>query len=113
MPSTNTERCAEPVTAGGRFEDFYRAQWPGAVRLAALLTQSSAAAEDLAQEAFARLYPKWEDAEQPAAYLRASVVNACRSWHARSRRERLKLPLLLDVAVADLAADHLADAVAA
>jgi RNA polymerase sigma factor (sigma-70 family) len=113
MPNTNTERRAEPATVGDGFEDFYRAQWSSAVRLAALLTQSSAAAEDLAQEAFTRLYPKWADATQPTAYLRASVANACRSWHARNRRERLKRPLLVDVEVAELPADYLADAVAA
>lgn len=109
-PPAPTADDAVPVP--GDFPAFYREQWPNAVRLAGLLTQSSAAAEDLAQEAFARLYPRWNRTELPAAYLRVSLVNACKNWKSRRHTERRKLPLLVDRGVTDLCADELADALA-
>lgn len=94
------------------FEDFYRQSWPGAVRLAALLMRDARLAEELAQEAFSRMFPKWESIEMPSAYLRTSIVNACRNRHAHSRVERTKLPLLCSPSSNEFAFDALADAVA-
>ena len=102
----------ERVTATD-FGAFYRQAWPGAVRLAGLLTQDTRMAEDLAQEAFARVFPKWSTVENPHAYLRAAVVNACRSWQSRRASERAKLPLVATPGSTELAFDVLADAVAA
>jgi len=70
-----------------RFEDFYRAQHEPMLRLAYLLTQSRAVAEDLVQDSFVRVQPRWESLDTPAAYLRRTVTNACYSWHRRRRRE--------------------------
>ena len=95
------------------FASFYATEWPGAVRLAGLLTQDARVAEDLAQEAFARVFPKWDRIERPHAYLRVAIVNACRTWQARRRTERTKLPLLADTEASELGFDALADAVAA
>jgi RNA polymerase sigma-70 factor (sigma-E family) len=95
------------------FAAFYRDAWPGAVRLAGLLTQDARAAEDLAQEAFARVFPKWEQVASPNAYLRVAVVNACRSWQSRRRTERTKLALVAVSDTTELDFDVLADAVAA
>jgi RNA polymerase sigma-70 factor (sigma-E family) len=95
------------------FERFYREAWPGAVRLAGLLTQDADAAEDLAQEAFARMYPKWRRAEFPKAYLRTTLVNVCHNWHRQKTTERTKLPILIERPAAEFAFDELADAVAA
>ena len=78
------------------FADFYREAWPGAVRLAGLLVQDARVAEDLAQDAFSRVFPKWSRVENPNAYLRAAIVNACRSWQSRRHTERTKLPLVAD-----------------
>ena len=81
---------AEPAPlapAAPRFEDFYRAQHEPMLRLAYLLTQSRAAAEDLVQDSFIRVQPRWESLDTPAAYLRRTVTNACYSWHRRRRRE--------------------------
>jgi RNA polymerase sigma-70 factor (sigma-E family) len=111
----NTVRASVPRTLppfDAAFEDFYREAWPGAVRLAALLTQHTAAAEDLAQEAFARMYPKWQDVEHPPAYLRTTIVNVCHNWRRRAATERTKLPVLFDSGAADVGFDELADAVA-
>ena len=48
------------------------------VRVAYLLTGSSAVAEDLVQDAFVRLHRHWDGVRQPSAYLRVTVVNGCR-----------------------------------
>ena len=104
------EEAAPP--ADEDFAAFYREAWPGAVRLAALLTQHSGVAEDLAQEAFARMYPKWDRAVFPPAYLRTTIVNVCQNWARRATTERTKLPLVVTAEAVDFAFDELADAVA-
>jgi RNA polymerase sigma factor (sigma-70 family) len=95
------------------FADFYREAWPGAVRLAGLLVQDGRVAEDLAQEAFSRVLPKWSRVENPNAYLRVAIVNACRSWQSRRHTERTKMALVAGPASNELAFDGLADAVGA
>jgi len=103
----------EPDAPPADFAEFYRSAWPGAVKLAGLLTQDARTAEDLAQEAFTKMYPKWSRVEHPQAYLRTAVVNACRSSFARAHTERVKLPLVDRPGTTDIAFDELADAVAA
>jgi RNA polymerase sigma factor (sigma-70 family) len=75
-------------------EDLYREGFAPMVRLAYLLTGSRAVAEDLVQDCFVRLAPRFAQVERPAAYVRASVVNACRGYHRRTRRERAAFPEL-------------------
>jgi RNA polymerase sigma factor (sigma-70 family) len=79
----------------------------------ALVAQDAHAGEEIAQEAFARLYPMWGRAERPEAYLRTSIVNGCRNRHRRGRTERTKLPLVATPDRVDIASAELADAVAA
>ena len=78
-------------TSGG-FEAFYRDRWRDAVRWATALTGGHAAGEDVAQSAFAAIAPRFESLDDPAAYLRRTVVNLARSRHRsserRTRRER-------------------------
>lgn len=112
MPLTQPTPTEMQAPEAG-FAAFYAAEWPGAVRLAGLLTQDARVGEDLAQEAFARVFPKWAGVEKPHAYLRVAIVNACRSWQARRRTERVKLPLIAGAHTAELGFDALADAVAA
>ena len=70
------------------------------VRVAYLLTGSSAVAEDLVQDAFVGLHRHWDGVRQPSAYLRVAVVNACRAHHRRNRRERSHFPeLVIDTVV--------------
>lgn len=96
-----------------RFDEFFRAEWAGAVRLAAILTQRTEPAEDLAQDALARVYANWDRATNPKAYLRATIVNVCRQWHRHKGVERAKLPLVATLDSVDFVAHELADAVAA
>jgi RNA polymerase sigma-70 factor (sigma-E family) len=69
----------------GRDEALSRlleAHYPDTVRLAFYLTGSWTAAEDLAQEAFVRLWRRWgglRDHHAALGYLRATVVNLSRS----------------------------------
>ncbi len=91
-----TERAAPVRLAGaprswpGAVEELYRERFGQLVRLAALLTGSSAVGEEIAQDAFIRCHRVLGDVDQPAAYLRAAVVNGCRSFH---RRRKLALGL--------------------
>jgi RNA polymerase sigma factor (sigma-70 family) len=65
------------------FTDFYREAYPGAVRLAWLLTHDHGAAEDVVQDAFVRMRPRLGMVEHRTAYLRRAIVNGCRD-RARS-----------------------------
>jgi len=65
------------------FAGFYRDAYPGAVKLAWLLTHDHAAAEDVVQDAFVRLRPRLGTVEHRTAYLRTAIVNGCRD-RARS-----------------------------
>ena len=69
------------------FEVFFAAQFPATVRLAHLLTGSDAVAQELAQDAFAKLLPRFGSLREPKSYLRATIVNVCRNWHRGHRRE--------------------------
>jgi RNA polymerase sigma factor (sigma-70 family) len=65
------------------FTGFYRDAYPGAVRLAWLLTHDHDAAEDIVQDAFMRMRPRLATIDHRAGYLRATIVNGCRD-RARS-----------------------------
>lgn len=94
--------------AASWFDDVYRRHRQDTVRLARLLTGSPASAEDLAHEAFIRLYRRAEPIDSPAAFLRVVTVNVCRDWHRSQRRERLRLVRLgVDVDHLSLAAREL------
>jgi RNA polymerase sigma-70 factor (sigma-E family) len=72
-----------PAGMDDDFVRFYRDSYPGAVRLAWLLSHDHHAAEDLVQDAFMRLHPRLAAIEHPTAYLRTAIVNGCRD-RARS-----------------------------
>ena len=71
--------------------ELYAAHAPRAGRLAYVLTRDRDLAEDVAQEAFARLIarlPRLRHPEAVEAYLRRSVINLCRKHWRRMARER-------------------------
>ena len=76
--------------------ELYGAYWAPLVRLAALLLASSEHAEEVVQDAFVALHRRWRSLGDPGtahAYLRASVVNGCRSVHRhRQVAERHREP---------------------
>ncbi len=55
-------------------------------RVAFLITGSNAAAEDAVQEVFIRCADRMGELDHPLSYLRAAVVNECRSQHRRDQR---------------------------
>ena len=74
------------------FDAFVRARGDHHLRVAALLTGSSAEAEDLVQSSLVELYRAWPrlDVESgaPDAYLRKIIVNTRRTWwQTRWRQE--------------------------
>jgi RNA polymerase sigma factor (sigma-70 family) len=72
---------------------LYRLQREGMVRLARLLTGSSAVAEEVVQEAFLRVHQVPEQPRNLDAYLRTTVTNLAYSHLRRARLEqRAQLP---------------------
>jgi RNA polymerase sigma-70 factor (sigma-E family) len=71
--------------------DVYALHWLSLVRLAVLFVDDIANAEDVVQDAFTSLYRRPTPLRDPDAalgYLRASVVNGCRSMLRRRRTRR-------------------------
>ena len=76
----------------------FAAEHDGLARLACLLTGSTLVAEDVVQDAFVQLQVRWTTIERPGAYLRTAVVNGCRGYHRRLRRERASYADLVSTA---------------
>ena len=80
-----------PIT----IDDLYRTHRMQMVRLAILLVDDIASAEDVVQEAFAGLYRNWcglRDRDAAIGYLRTAVVNGSRSMLRRRRTARAYVP---------------------
>lgn len=74
------------------FSAFVRTHSTALLRSAYLLTGDQAAAEDLVQDTFARLYPRWSRvvaADVPLAYVRRSVMNNFLNGRRRAGHEVL------------------------
>ena len=100
-----------PVVRAPTFEQLYLESHADMVRLAYLLTGSTDTAQDLVQDAFVRVHRAYARVQQPHAYLRRAVVNACHSHHRRLKRQRDYVPdRPVDGA---LGADELSDALLA
>ncbi len=90
------------------FNSLYSAQFDHLVRLASLLVGSTAAAEDIVQDSFAKLYDRLGQIDVPEAWLRTTVTNACRNERRRlgnARRHAGRLasrPVVMDEPVHDL-----------
>ncbi len=72
-------------------EDLYRQQRMRMIRLAMLLVDEPATAEDVVQEAFTGLYRNWSglrDHNAAVGYLRSAVVNGSRSVLRRRKTAR-------------------------
>ena len=76
------------------FDAVYRAELVGVTRVAYLVVRSEAVAEELAQEAFLRLYDRFDEVDNPAGFLRTVVVRLGSTWRARNRMEHERLALV-------------------
>lgn len=77
MPTTHT------------FETFFEDEKDRLLRVLSLITGSRTEAEDIAQEAFTRIYERWHVVramENPSAYLYRSAMNGFRSEYRRAAR---------------------------
>ena len=96
LRSLDIGQPAAPETGVPRtLADLYRDHRMRMVRLAVLLVDDPATAEDVVQEAFAGLHRNWSGLRDEAAavgYLRAAVVNGSRSVLRRRRTARDYVP---------------------
>ena len=108
-----TDAGPTPAAVPTTIEELFHSAYAPMVRLASLLTGSNETAEDVVQDCFARMQRKWKKVDHPAAYLRTSVVNACKSWHRSRVREERRMHRVSAGADAEvtLDADELLDAV--
>lgn len=74
-------------TAG--FGDFYRANWADLVAYCTGLVGDHAVGEEVAQEAFVRLYPRWHSVRDARPYVFRIAANLCRRHFAYRRRTLL------------------------
>ena len=76
------------MTAISEFDDFYRTHRAHAVRWATALVGSPEIGEEIAQDALHAVGRKLPALDNPAGYLRRTVVNRAASWHRWHIRER-------------------------
>lgn len=92
MEPANTWTWTRPHSSADAVTALYEAHALGLVRLAVVMTGDQGSAEDIVQDAFLGLYRRWDsltDLPYPLAYLRASVLNGCRTaLRRRSRADR-------------------------
>jgi RNA polymerase sigma-70 factor (sigma-E family) len=70
---------------------LYRGERAAMIRLARLLTGSTPVAEEVVQEAFLHIHQRSERPQNPAGYLRTTVVNLSKGHLRRLRLERRHL----------------------
>lgn len=97
-PLTDPDHRDRPPPADGvddRFQHFYAQHYASVVRLGRLFTGEAHAAEDIAQDAFVKLYryanTSSRPIDNPIALLRTTTVNLCRTWHTRRQRDERRM----------------------
>ncbi len=95
------------------FATFYRENSLWAARLAYLLTGERGFAEDLMQEAFVGLYGRFDNVENPRAYVRVSLVHLANRRRARERRRAIAHSLVVSRDTVNDEADEVFDVIAA
>lgn len=91
MRRTGATSTAVPDAAPVRAPDvasLYHQQSDRLRRVAYLMTGRREAAEEIVHDAFVRLHGRWAGLDEPAAYLRTTVVNLCLDWQRRGATER-------------------------
>ena len=91
------------VTRGDDFDDFVRGSSTRLLRTAVLLTGDRAAAEDLVQEMYERVYVRWRRIHSaPEAYARKTLANlAANRWRSKGRKPEVALADRHDPATPD------------
>lgn len=81
-----THQSVHAVSPESTFEGFYAAQVEWARRLTFVLTGNDLFVDDLVQDAFVRLRPRFDQIDNPRAYLRVTLVNGVRRHRRREKR---------------------------
>lgn len=88
---TGTLSLQAGTTAISDFDDFYRTHRADAVRWATALVGSPEVGEEIAQDALHAVGRRLSTVDNPAGYLRRTVVNRAASWHRWHIRERRRV----------------------
>lgn len=93
LPTDETDvvMASETCRSTAGFDGVYEAELLPVTRLAYLLVRSQAVAEELAHDAFIRLYERFGAVDNPAGFLRTAVVRLALTWQDRHRMERGRL----------------------
>jgi len=92
-----TETLPTGLEARQRVSALYQTHALALKKLAFLMTGDQPTAEDIVQDAFLGLCRRWPSLHEPGnalGYLRASVLNGCRSVHRRAAVARKHAPAL-------------------
>lgn len=73
------------------FDEVFAAARAPMVRIAFLIIGSRAVAEEIAQDAFAGLFTRFDKVDNPTAYVRTAVVRGAVSWKKRRAMETDRL----------------------
>lgn len=73
------------------FDEFYRSNRRDAVKWATALVGDRAIGEEIAHDALAAVGQRLSSLDNPAGYLRRTVVNRAASWHRWQGRERHRM----------------------
>jgi RNA polymerase sigma factor (sigma-70 family) len=77
--------------ADASLAELFASEREGMVRMATLLVDSAAMAEEIVQESFIAVRERWDEIDRPGAYLRTTVVNGCSAaLRRRSVEERFQ-----------------------
>ena len=84
------ERCdtAQPMVGAMSFEEFFEAERVRLFKALVVITGSRHEAEDIAQDAFLRVWERWgrvSELEDAAGYLHRTAMNAFRDRYRRSK----------------------------
>ena len=96
-------------SSGWSFEDFYFMRYRPMVRLAHAMVDTPESAEEIVQDAFVKIYERRDRITDPVSYLRAAVVNGCRS-ELRKREVRRRVGLKVRPQPPPVERDYLIDA---
>lgn len=98
-----------PAEKALSFEQLFTQQYEPMVRVAFLMLGSVAEAEDVVQDALARMQLRWSRVDNPGGYLRRSVVNG--AYEAlRKRQRQQRWSRVIRPETSELGADELSDA---
>lgn len=79
-------------SADDGLEELFRTRRAASVRLVTALTGDRGVAEEIVQDAFLEVSRRWEQLDNPAAYLRTALVNRSCSHNRRLGVGRRRVP---------------------